>query len=102
MSEIFVDQNCTVCSAYGKFINKKNKNVSISNQLDLSKEDIARDEVVYVKNKEKFYASDAIIESVADLGAFYKIIKISYIIPRFIRNAIYKVISRNRKRFFYK
>ena len=28
MSEIFVDQNCTVCSAYGKFINKKNKNIS--------------------------------------------------------------------------
>ena len=75
MSEIFVDQNCTVCSAYGKFINKKNKNVSVSNQLDLSNEDIARDEVVYVKNQEKFYASDAIIESVADLGAFYKIIK---------------------------
>ena len=78
MSEIFVDQNCTVCSAYGKFINKKNKNISVSNQLDLSNEDIARDEVVYVKNQEKFYASDAIIESVADLGAFYKIIKIHF------------------------
>lgn len=102
MSEIFVDQNCTVCSAYGNFINKKNKNVSVSNQLDLSNEDIARDEVVYVKNQEKFYASDAIIESVADLGGFYKIIKISYIIPKFIRNSIYKLISKNRKRFFYK
>ena len=77
MSEIFVDQNCTVCSAYGKFINKKNKNVSVSNQLDLSNEDIARDEVVYVKNQEKFYASDAIIdeaivafdESMVDINA---------------------------------
>ena len=51
MSEIFVDQNCTVCSAYGKFINKKNKNVSVSNQHDLSKEDIARDEVMQLQKK---------------------------------------------------
>ena len=55
MSEIFVDNNCTVCSSYGEFLNKRNHNVKVSNQLELKLEDIERDELVYVNNKKKFF-----------------------------------------------
>ena len=102
MSEIFVDEDCSVCSAYGNFLNKRNTNVSVSSQLDLNKEDIEKDQIVYIKNKKKFYASNAIIESIADLGGLYKVIKISYFFPKVIRDVIYNIISKNRKRFFYK
>ena len=102
MSEIFVDGDCSICSAYGNFLNKRNTNVSVSSQLDLNKEDIEKDQIVYIKNKKKFYASNAIIESIADLGGLYKVIKISYFVPKVIRNVIYNIISKNRKRFFYK
>ena len=102
MSEIFVDGDCSVCSAYGNFLNKRNTNVSVSSQLDLNKEDIEKDQIVYIKNEKKFYASNAIIESIADLGGLYKIIKISYFFPKVIRDVIYNIISKNIKRFFYK
>ena len=102
MSEIFVDEDCSVCSAYGNFLNKRNTNVSVSSQHDLNKEDIEKDQIVYIKNEKKFYASNAIIESIADLGGIYKIIKISYFVPKIIRDVVYNVISKNRKRFFYK
>lgn len=102
MSEIFVDNNCTVCSSYGEFLNKRNHNVKVSNQLELKLEDIERDELVYVNNKKKFYASEAVIESIADLGGLYKLIKIFYLVPKIIRDIVYKIISKNRKRFFYK
>ena len=45
MSEIFVDGDCSVCSAYGNFLNKRNTNVSVSSQLDLNKEDIEKDQI---------------------------------------------------------
>ena len=102
MSEIFVDEDCSVCSAYGNFLNKRNTNISVSSQHDLNKEDIEKDQIVYIKNEKKFYASNAIIESIADLGGLYKIIKISYFFPKVIRDVIYNIISKNRKRFFYK
>jgi|TARA_B110000914_G_scaffold221391_1_gene233094 predicted DCC family thiol-disulfide oxidoreductase YuxK len=102
MSEIFVDKNCTVCSTYGEFIKKRNNSVEVFNQLDLSQTDISRDELVYIKNDKKFYASNAIIESIADIGGLYKLMKISYLAPKIIRDTIYKIISKNRKRFFYK
>ena len=102
MSEIFVDEECSVCSAYGNFLNKRNTNVSVSSQHDLNKEYIEKDQIVYIKNEKKFYASNAIIESIADLGGIYKIIKISYFFPKIIRDVIYNIISKNRKRFFYK
>ena len=84
MSKIFVDGDCSVCSAYGNFLNKRNTNVSVSSQLDLNKEDIEKDQIVYIKNEKKFYASNAIIESIADLGGLYKIIKILYFFPKVI------------------
>ena len=102
MSEIFVDEDCSVCSAYGNFLNKRNTNVSVSSQHDLNKEDIEKDQIVYIKNEKKFYASNAIIESIADLGGIYKIIKISYFFPKIIRDVVYNFISKNIYRFFFK
>ncbi len=102
MSEIFIDNDCSVCSAYGSFIKKRNSDLNVSSQLDLKKSDIDRDEVVYLKNQKKYYASAAVIESISDLGGLYKVAKIFYLVPSFIRENIYKLISKNRKRFFYK
>jgi len=102
MSEIFIDNDCSVCKAYGSFLYKKNNALNISSQQDLNQIDIERDEVIYIKNNRKYYASEAVIESVSDLGGVYKIIKIFYLVPKRIRNFVYRIVSKNRKRFFYK
>ena len=79
MSEIFVDNDCSVCSSYGEYLNKRNSNVKVSNQLNLNQEDIERDELVYINNTNKFYASGAVIECIADIGGLYQLIKILYL-----------------------
>ena len=84
----------------GRFFTKKNNALNISSQQDLNQIDIERDEVIYIKKNRKYYASEAVIESISDLGGVYKIIKIFYLVPKRIRNFVYRIVSKNRKRFF--
>ncbi|GIS45392.1 MAG: hypothetical protein Ct9H90mP17_2350 [Actinomycetota bacterium] len=43
-----------MCQTYGNFLQKRSSNVSIKNQLELSKEDIERDEIVYERDNLNF------------------------------------------------
>ena len=70
------------------------------NQLELSKEDIERDEIVYERDNLKFYGAEAFIQSTYDLGGFYKVIFALKIFPKIFRDLIYKYISKNRQRIF--
>ena len=47
MNKAYIDQDCVMCQTYGNFLQKRSPNISIKNQLELSKEDIERDEIVY-------------------------------------------------------
>ena len=40
MNEIFIDNDCKVCSAYGDWINKKNNNLKLNDQKNLSEKAI--------------------------------------------------------------
>ena len=40
MNKVFIDQECNLCTSYGKWISEKNKNLDISYQNDLSPEEI--------------------------------------------------------------
>ena len=102
MSEIYIDSDCSVCNSYGSFLNKRNRNINISSQQKLNKSDIEKDQVIYLKDNIKYYASDAVIESIYDLGGMYKTVKIFSLVPQKIRDFVYNLISKNRKRFFYK
>lgn len=58
------------------------------------------DSVVLVHNG-RFYAySDAAIQTLILLGGFWRLAACAYLIPRFIRNAIYRYVARNRYRWF--
>ncbi len=102
MSEIYIDSDCSVCNSYGSFLNKRNRNINISSQQELNKSDIEKDQVIYLKDNIKYYASDAVIESIYDLGGMYKTVKIFSLVPLKIRDFVYNLLSKSRKRFFYK
>ena len=96
MSEIFIDNDCKVCSAYGDWINKKNDNLKLNDQKNLSENEVMLDTLVY-KNEEKvYYFSDAVIMSIASLGGFYKSIYFLKLIPKRIRDFIYNIFAKNR------
>ena len=45
MNKAYIDQECVMCQTYGNFLQKRSSQISIKNQLELSKEDIERDEL---------------------------------------------------------
>ena len=81
MNEIFIDNDCKVCSAYGDWINDKNKNLKLNDQKNLSEDEIMLDTLVFKKEEKVYYFSDAVIMSIASLGGIYKSI---YILKLFI------------------
>ncbi len=96
MSEIYIDSECKVCSSYGDWINKKNNELSLKDQKNLSETEILLDTLVF-KNEEKvYYFSDAVIMSIASLGGIYKSIYILKLFPKRIRDFFYSMFAKNR------
>ena len=46
MNKAYIDEECIMCSTYGKFLSNRSSDVLIMNQSELSIEDIKRDEIV--------------------------------------------------------
>ena len=91
MSEIFIDGDCKVCSAYGDWINKKNNDLSLNNQKNLSENEIMLDTLIFTNEEKVYYFSDAVIMSMASLGGMYKSIYILKLFPKRIRDFFYKI-----------
>ena len=58
--------------------------------------------VVFITNAMVYYQSDAVIEIAKLLTGWPSLLKYSIIVPRFLRNEIYKLIAANRYRLFGK
>ena len=99
LNKIYIDSECNLCSGYGKFLKNRNTDLILANQLDLESEDITKDELVYERNNKKYYANDAIVESIYDLGSFYKVVKLLKLFPARFSYKLYKIFARNRYRF---
>ena len=96
MNEIFIDNDCKVCSAYGDWINKKNNYLKLNDEKNLSENVIMLDTLVFKKNEKVYYFSDAVIMSIASLGGIYKLIYILKLFPKRIRDFIYNIFAKNR------
>ena len=99
MSRVYIDEECKMCTSYGKWISSKNLNIDLNTQINLTPEEIELDTLVYEKNGSKYYFSDAVIQSISDIGGVYNLVKIIKIFPRFIRDNVYKIISKYRNKF---
>ena len=99
LNKIYIDSECNLCSGFGDFLKNKNSDLILANQLDLESEDITKDELVYERNNKKYYANEAIVESIYDLGSFYKSVKLLKLFPAKFSYKLYKIFARNRYRF---
>ena len=99
MNKIYIDSNCKLCSGYGEFLKNRNSDLVLANQLQLEKEDIIKDELVYQRNDEKYYASEAIVESIYDLGSLFRVVKLLNLVPARFSYVLYKIFANNRYRF---
>lgn len=68
----------------------------------LSRDDLeSLDSVVFVHRKQAFRGSSAVVQIFAQLGWFWRVVSfLMWIVPRPIRDAVYRFIARNRYKWF--
>lgn len=110
---ILFDGFCNLCSRLVRFIIKHDKKAKFSfislqsvrgqsllKNFGLPLNDF--DSVVYIRSDRYFLKSSAILNILKELGGIWKFFFIFIIIPRFMRDFIYKIIARTRYTIFGK
>lgn len=110
---ILFDGVCNLCNGLVKFIIRHDHQKifrfaalqSSFGQDFLNKHRLSpdnRNSVIYISNDQYFSRSDAILNILYDMGSGWRLFYGFIIIPRFIRDAVYDLVSRFRYRIFGK
>ena len=100
---LYYDGLCVLCNKSIRFIiNRDRKNQFKIGLLDAFKSEDKHDSVVLVHKGIKYNYSNAIIKSLILIGGVYKLAVILYIFPKSFRDFIYKIIAKNRYKWFGK
>ncbi len=112
---IFFDGVCNLCNGFIDYVINRDKNKTIyyaTLQSDIAKTQLEEynislekeyTTIYYYANNKLYSKSSAILQIFLQLSMFHKIMsRIFWIIPKFIRDAIYGFISKNRYSFFGK
>lgn len=107
MNVLIYDGDCNMCSRLIRFVVKINRNRHLfitdfnsewtQNNIEI---DERIDSLVYVRNREEYIYSDAVIHLLMDTRKLFRPFVILKVIPKQLRDAAYRWIARNRKRIF--
>lgn len=108
---VYYDGTCNLCNAAISWIRKSPKSYTIQCEA-LSEKDFFRlysefrddqpmvDSVVVKSNGNYYIESDAIVVIASKLGGFYRLFSVARVIPKSLRDKMYRYIARNRYRWF--
>jgi predicted DCC family thiol-disulfide oxidoreductase YuxK len=110
---VFFDGVCNLCNGSVNFLIKQDKKGVLkfaSLQSDYAKKMIPKDvlnrenlDTIIFYNDGKFYdRSSAVLKICKALGGRYYVFLVGYLIPRFIRDGLYRFIANNRYKWFGK
>jgi predicted DCC family thiol-disulfide oxidoreductase YuxK len=110
---ILFDGVCNLCTSSVQFIIKRDREKifrfaslqsEFGQQFLASRRDIPEklDSIVYLENDKVYIKSPAVLKILHKLGRIYSFSVIFWIIPRFLRDAMYDLIARKRYRWFGK
>ena len=106
---VFYDGNCMLCSNTIQFLLKKDKrkNLRYASQqgetfkhFAVDKTTAAESSVIFLKDGMVYTKSAAALAIVKELPYPWRLLYAFIIVPGFIRNAVYSLIARNRKKWF--
>ena len=110
---ILFDGICNFCNYWVDFIIKRDKNKTlkfatlqsdagekIANQFSMENKNI--DSIIFIKGRNYFARSDAVLEIAKELKSVWKILYLLKVIPRHLRNFIYDLIAKYRYAIFSK
>jgi len=108
---ILFDGVCNLCSSWVQFLIRRDKKFvfrfaslqsesgkRILNSIGLSNNDLKT--IVYFKEKTFFVESSAVLEILKDLGGIWKVSVIFQLIPKVVRDKIYRYIAKRRYKLF--
>ncbi len=112
-SLILFDGVCNLCCGWVQFLIKVDKNERFkfaTLQSEAAKRVLAAyglvyespETVIYLRGNHYFYRSTAVLEILYDIGGVWKIVFLFRLIPRFIRDYIYRFIASRRYKLFGK
>lgn len=108
---VLFDGVCNMCNGYVNFLIDRDHRKILkfaSLQSTVAKENLENfgvdntylSSIIVIKNNSVYKNSRAILEIFLSLGGVYKVLYCFIIIPRFIRDFIYKIIAKNRYKWF--
>jgi predicted DCC family thiol-disulfide oxidoreductase YuxK len=105
---ILFDGDCNFCSFWVKYVIERDKKdlfrfASLQSEKGnelLKKHHLKEDleTVVLIQNNSAKTKSSAALQIFKGLGGFYQLIIIFIVVPKFIRNAVYSLVAKYRKR----
>jgi predicted DCC family thiol-disulfide oxidoreductase YuxK len=107
---ILFDGVCNLCSSSVQFIIKRDKHDYfrfVSLQSELGQEYIkdwklTQDSIVLIEFGKVYVESTAALRIAGHLSGLYPLLRAGLILPKFLRDAVYKLIARNRYKWFGK
>lgn len=110
---LFYDGDCALCNRSVNFVLKHERNKELffaPLQSELAKKELSKYNYDFselgtfalIKNGQAYFKSDAALSLSSFVKAPFSWFVIFKIVPRFIRNAIYDMVARNRKKWFKK
>ena len=108
---VLYDSECALCNSQVRFIRKRDRGNlfrfvplqteegrSMLRSAGLPEDEL--DTVVYVKEGKDLTRSSAVLGILSDLGGGWRLTRVLGIIPLAIRDFFYRLIARNRHRFY--
>jgi predicted DCC family thiol-disulfide oxidoreductase YuxK len=112
MKIVFFDGYCSLCNGLVDWLMKVDKTGELkfaSLQGENAKKLLEKNSmpldintVIYLRDDQKYDRSTAILMIFSDVGGVWRLARVFFIIPKFIRDLIYKLIANNRYRVFGK
>lgn len=107
MKVLIYDGDCNMCSRLIQFVVfiNKDKNLHITDfNSQWTKENVDLnpnvDSLIFIDNNQLYYYSDAVIQLTSALHPLFKIVSIAHIVPKKLRDKLYRWIAKNRNRVF--
>lgn len=107
---VIYDGHCALCQGWVKFVLHRDTQDNFrfaamdsihAQQLGIEKYQVGNDETVLVYKDGNFFThSSAAIIVLTKLGGIWSSFQIVQLVPRFIRDALYRFIARNRYQWF--
>lgn len=111
-SYIFFDGYCNLCNASVDFIVRRDRKRSFyyaSLQGDTASKILAdkpelhgKDSIVLLENGKVYTESSAVLRISLKMSALWPLMSIFLIVPKFIRDGVYRFVARNRYKWFGK